>query len=117
MKKLSEICGFWKIIQAIIIFLPYLLFVYYVFKTFVDFQEGKTGLHQVLTPVTALPTPAVTVCSKDIFKNITLETTREDILQNLSKHVFTWEDFFHNDFIEELSDMNSYKIFNPRLGV
>ena len=106
-----------KLIQSIVIFVPCVLFAYYTLKSFDDFRERKTGLHEVLTPVTELPTPAVTVCSKDIFKNISIETTREEILQNLSHHVFTWEDFFHHDFIGNLSDMNPHEIFNPRLGV
>jgi len=49
--------------------------------------------------------------------NVTLKTTREEILQNLSRYVFTWEDFFHPDFIGNLSDMNPHEIFNPRLGI
>ena len=56
--------NFWKFIQAIIILIPYLLFVYYIFKSYIDFEEGKTGINQVMLLVSELPTPAVTVCSK-----------------------------------------------------
>ena len=117
MNKLNRNFIVRKLIQSIVIFLPYVLFSYYILKSFSDFQERKTGLHEILRPVTQLPAPTVTVCSKDIFKNINIETTREEILQNLSLHAFTWEDFFHHDFIRNLSDMNPHEIFNPRLGV
>ena len=47
MKKLYELSGFWKFVQAIFNILPFLLFVYFIIRSYLDFQEGKTGLHQV----------------------------------------------------------------------
>ena len=46
MKKLYELCDFWKFVKAIFSFLPFILFVYFILRSYLDFQEGKTGVHQ-----------------------------------------------------------------------
>ena len=47
MKKLYELCDFWNFVKAIFSFLPFILFVYFILRSYLDFQEGKTGVHQV----------------------------------------------------------------------
>ena len=46
MKKLYELCDFWKFVKAIFSFLPFILFVYFIIRSCLDFQEGKTGVNQ-----------------------------------------------------------------------
>ena len=46
MKKLNELCGFRNFVKAIFSFLPFILFVYFILRSYLDFQEGKTGVHQ-----------------------------------------------------------------------
>ena len=64
-----------------------------------------------------LELPTITVCSKDSFKNVDSNTSREEILENLSNHVFKWEDFFHQSFLEALENWDYHEIFHRRLGV
>ena len=47
MKNLYELCDVWKFVHAIFNFLPFVLFVYFIITSYLDFQEGKTGFHQV----------------------------------------------------------------------
>ena len=99
------------------IFCAYGLFIFFSWSSILEFQEGKTGFNQVLMPVQELPLPAITVCSKSVFKNVDNETFKEEILKNLSNHVFSWEEVFHASFLEKLHMWNPHEIFNPRLGV
>ena len=64
-----------------------------------------------------LELPTITLCSKYSFKNVNSNTSREEILMNLSNHVFNCEDFFHQSFLETLENWNYHEIFHRRLGV
>lgn len=76
----------------------YGLFAYFAIHIFSAYQAELTGLNQFLSPVSELPLPTITVCPKELFKNITSETTPEMVLQNIDEHVFSWEDLFDETF-------------------
>ena len=104
-----------KSTQMVLVFVAYGWFGYFCLLAYVDYQKEMTGLNQFLTPVRELPLPAITVCSKDIFKNVSDETTAEMILPNIEDYVFTKEDLFHENFIWGMWD--SHEIFSVQLGL
>ena len=116
-KQAMHQCSLRKLICGIFVLGSYGLFTYFSIDAIVEFAEGNIGVSQISTPVTELALPTITVCSKEIFKNVDSETSPDDILKNLSNYVFTWNDFFHHKFLENLQDWDSHEIFNPRLGV
>ena len=101
--------------QLVLVFVAYGWFGYFCLLAYIDYQKEMTGLNQFLTPVRELPLPTITVCSKDIFKNVSDETTAEMILSNIKDHVFTKEDLFHENFMWEMWD--SHEIFSLQLGL
>ena len=101
--------------QMILIFLAYGWFAYFCFQAYIDYRKEITGLNQFLTPVNELPLPAITVCSKEIFKNVSEDTTGNMILENMPNHFFTREDLFHETFMLEM--WNPHEIFSPTLGL
>ena len=101
--------------QMILVFVAYGWFAYFCIVAYIDYQKEITGLNQFLTPVNELPLPVITVCSKDIFKNVSDETTAEMILPNMKDHVFTKEDLFHENF--EWETWDSHEIFSVQLGL
>ena len=110
-------CNLRKIICAILVLCSYFCFLYFSIDAFLEYAEGKIGVNQISTPVSKLPLPTITVCSKEGYKNINAENTPDDVLRNLSNHVFTMNDFFHPTFLENLHEWNVHEIFNMRLGV
>ena len=104
-----------KSTQMVLVFVAYGWFGYFCLLAYVDYKKEITGLNQFLTPVRELPLPAVTLCSKDIFKNVSDDTTAEMILPNIKDHVFTKEDMFHESFRWEKWD--SHEIFSVQLGL
>ena len=99
----------------ILVFVAYGWFAYFCLIAYIDYQKEITGLNQFLTPVNELPLPAITVCSKEIFKNVSEETTADMILQTMPKHFFTREDLFHESFVVE--KWNPHEIFSSPLGI
>ena len=69
------------------------------------------------TPVTEIQLPTVTVCSKESFRNLDAQTTKIDVLANLSYYTYTWNDFFPVEFLNEIEKWNPHEIFNRKLGV
>jgi hypothetical protein len=59
------------------------------------------------------------VCSQEIFKNVTIETTTEMVIENLNDYVFAWEDLFDGKFTEQYSLYwkPHREIFSKKLGV
>ena len=90
---------------------------YFSFESFLEFKKEKTGINIVKVPVTDLELPTITVCPKESFKNLDAQTSKFDILGNLSNYSYAWKDFFHSDFLKKLHEWNHRKIFNIRLGV
>ena len=101
----------------ILVFVAYGWFAYFCLTAYIDYQKEITGLNQFLTPVNELPLPAITVCSKEIFKNVSEETTADMILQTMPKHFFTREDLFHESFVLDLEKWNPHEIFSSPLGI
>ena len=114
MKKASKF-SLRKFTQKVLVFVAYGWFGYFCLLAYIDYKKEITGLNQFLTPVRELPLPTITVCSKDIFKNVSDETTAEIILPNIKDHVFTKKDMFHENFWWEKWD--SHEIFSLQLGL
>ena len=114
MKKVAKF-SFRKSTQRVLVFVAYGWFGYFCLLAYIDYRKEITGLNQFLTPVRELPLPTITVCSKDIFKNVSDETTAEIILPNIKDHVFTKKDMFHENFWWEKWD--SHEIFSLQLGL
>ena len=114
MKKVTKF-SLRKSTQMVLVFVAYGWFGYFCLLAYIDYQKEMTGLNQFLTPVRELPLPSITVCSKDIFKNVSDETTAEMILPNIKDHVFTKKDMFHENFWWE--NWDSHEIFSLQLGL
>ena len=114
MKKVTKF-SLRKSTQMVLVFVAYGWFGYFCLLAYIDYKKEITGLNQFLTPVRELPLPTITVCSKDIFKNVSDETTAEIILPNIKDHVFTKKDMFHENFWWEKWD--SHEIFSLQLGL
>ena len=78
--------------------LAYLMFGYFSLHAFREYQKELTGINQWLEQVQELSLPTITVCSQEVFKNISKDTTTEMVLQNLSEYVFAWGDLFDGFF-------------------
>ena len=117
LKRYYFVCALKKVLTFVSVFCAYGFFVVLSWNSIVEFLEGKTGINQNLIHVPELPLPAITVCPKSVFKNIDNETNKEDILQNLSNHTYTWEEVFHPRFLAKIDLWNPHEIFNQRLGV
>ena len=63
--------------------------------------------------------PTITVCSQEVFKKVSNNTTKEMVLENLSDYFFAWEDLFDDLFTEyALAFWNPHcEIFSTKLGV
>lgn len=99
--------------------LAYLMFGYFSLHVFREYQKERTGINQWLEPVQELALPTITVCSQEVFKNISKDTTTEMVLQNLSEYVFAWEDLF-DGFFTVLASQLWYphrEIFSNTLGL
>ena len=103
--------------QMILVFVAYGWFAYFCLIAYIDYQKEITGLNQFLTPVNELPLPVITVCSKEILKNVSEDTTADLILQRMPDHFFTKEDLFHKSFLLELEKWNPHEIFSTQLGL
>ena len=114
MKKMTKI-SLREYTQMILVFLAYGCFGYFCIHGYIDYQKEITGLNQFLTPVNELPLPAITVCSKEIFKNVSEDTTAKMILESMPNHFFTRHDLFHETF--KLEMWNPHDIFSPQLGL
>ena len=114
MKKVTRL-SLRKSTQMVLVFVAYGWFGYFCLLAYIDYKKEMTGLNQFLTPVRELPLPSITVCSKDIFKNVSDETTAEMILPNMKDHVFPKEDLFHENF--EWKTWDSHEIFSLQLGL
>ena len=101
--------------QMILVFVAYGWFAYFCLIAYIDYQKEITGLNQFLTPVNELPLPAITVCSKEIFKNVSEDTTADMILESMPNHFFTREDLFHETFMWKFWDYR--EIFSVQLGL
>ena len=110
-------CNLRKLICMILVVSSYGCFTYFSIDAILEFQKEKTGYHQFSTLVTELELPVITICPKESYKNMNSQTTKHDILKNLSYHTYTWTDFFHSKFLEELIDWDYHEIFNIRLGI
>ena len=117
MLKRYFVCALTRVLTFVSVFCAYGFFVVLSWNSILEFQEGKTGINQNLIHVPELPLPAITVCPKSVFKNVDNETNKEDILQNLSNHTYTWEEVFHPRFLAKIDLWNPHEIFNQRLGV
>ena len=121
MKKITKV-GFIQLTKLIFISVAYVCFTIHSFVAILDFKEEKTGLNQFLHPVKELPMPSITVCSQEIFRNITSETTVDVMLQNLEDYVYKRSDLFHETFFS-LNTLNGEKvwhlheIFSSQLGL
>ena len=111
-------------IRETIIFLlisvAYGMFAFFSLKVVFEYKQELTGINQGLEHVEEMSLPTITVCSQDIFKNITKETTTEMVLQNLNEYVFSWEDLFDESFASGFSKSSwdpHREIFSNYLGL
>ena len=116
-KKLITKANFTEGLKLIFVFVAYAWFAYFSFMAFLQFQEEKTGLNQVLTPVPELPMPSITICSQEIFHDVTNETTADIMLQNLYDYIFTKKDLLGETFFEDSPRWNYHEIFSYQLGL
>ena len=105
--------------QMIFVFVAYGWFAYFCLIAYIDYQKEITGLNQFLTPVNELPLPAITVCSKEIYKNVSEDTTADTIIQNMPDHFFQREDLFYpyDTPFFKLEEWNPHEIFSLQLGL
>ena len=103
-------------IKLLFVIAAYAWFAYFSFFAFLHFQEEKTGLNQILIPVRGLSMPSITICSQEVFHDITNETKANMMLQNLENYVFTKEDLLGQTFFDKKS-WNHHEIFSYQLGL
>ena len=118
MKKITNI-SLRELTQMVLVFLAYGCFGYFCIQGYIDYQKEITGLNQFLTPVNELPLPAITVCSKEIYKNVSEDTTADTIIQNMPDHFFQREDLFYpyDTPFFKLEKWNPHEIFSLQLGL
>ena len=90
-----------------------LAFSFYCFQTYKEYSEFKTGWNQFQTLTEELPLPAITICSKEIYKNLGNKTSFE----NFENHVFEWQDFFTSESLARISGWKLREIFSPYIGL
>ena len=116
--KILENLSLRKLVTMGFLLCAYWGFIYFSWDAINEFRQEKTGLNQMLLNVNELPLPTITVCSTEMFKNANInETKKDELLSNLSNHVFAWNDFFDQSFLERLGQWNPHEIFSSRLGV
>ena len=117
MKKITKI-NLKDTIISVLIAVAYGLFAYFSLNTFFDYQKELTGFNQeVVVAARGLPMPVITVCSQDIFKNVSKETNTETVVQNLNDHVYARGDLFDEDmFLSPFWSKNN-EIFSRTLGL
>ena len=118
LKKMTKI-NLKDTIIFLLIGIAYGMFAYFSLHAFFEYRQELTGLNQWLEPVKELPLPTITVCSQEVFKNVSNDTTKEMVLENLSDYVFAWEDLFDGKFTEyhSLYWNPHHEIFSKKLGV
>ena len=116
-KRIVTKVNFTEGLKLIFVIVAHVWFAYFSFLAFLQFQEEKTGLNQVLTPVTELPLPWITICSQEIFHDVTNETTADIMLQNLHDYIFTKKDLLGETFFEDSPRWNYHEIFSYQLGL
>ena len=114
-KQITNVCLI-QITKCIFKLGAYVWFAFFSLCAFLDFQEEKTGLNQFLKPVKALPLPSITVCSQEIFQNITHETTADNMLSNLEDYLFKKTDLLHENF-NKWNVWHLHEIFSANLGL
>ena len=116
MNRLKVNFTFCEVIQMFMVFIVYGWFFYFSWISYSEFQNEMTGMSQFITPANDLPLPTITVCSKEIFKNVSDETNQKMLLQNLNNYVFTFNDLFHQKFLKN-KHWKSHEIFSAKLGL
>ena len=118
MKKMIKI-SVRETITLILISFTYGMFAFFSLNTFFLYRQELTGINQWLEPVDELQMPTITVCSQEVFKNVSKNTTTEMLLENLNDYVFAWEDLFDERFTELHSLFwNPHReIFSKKSGV
>ena len=122
MKKITKI-NLKDTIISLLIAVAYGLFAYFSLHTFLDYQKELTGFNQEVVATRELPMPVITVCSQNIFKNVSKETNTETVLQNLNDHVYAWGDLFDESMMPSMMPSpyslwnNNHEIFSNTLGL
>ena len=115
MKKITKI-NLKDTIISLLIAVAYGLFAYFSLHTFLDYQKELTGFNQEIVATKGLPMPFITVCSQNIFKNVSKETNTETVVQNLNDHVYARGDLFDEDMFSWFLFQN-HEIFSSTLGL
>ena len=117
MKKITRI-NLKDTIISLLIAVAYGLFAYFSLHTFFDYQKELTGFNQEVVATRELAMPFVTVCSQNIFKNVSKETNTETVVQNLNDHVYARGDLFDEDMFSIWWGWSiSHEIFSRVLGL
>ena len=116
MKKITRI-NLKDTIISLLIAVAYGLFAYFSLHTFFDYQKELTGFNQEVVATRELPMPVITVCSQNIFKNVSKETNTETVVQNLNDHVYARGDLFDEDMFSSPFWSKNHEIFSKTLGL
>ena len=120
-KKMTNIMR--DTIIMLLIGIAYGMFAYFSLHAFFEYRQELTGLNQWLEPVRELPLPTITVCSQNIFKNVSNKANTDTMLQNLNDHVYTWGDLFDKSLMPSMMASpyslwnNNHEIFSNTLGL
>ena len=110
-------------IIIILISLAYGLFAYFSLQAVFDYKKEFTAFNQELSTHRELPMPTITVCSQNIFKNVSNKANTDTVLQNLNDHVYTWGDLFDKSLMPSMMASpyslwnNNHEIFSNTLGL
>ena len=121
LKKMTNIMR--DTIIMLLIGVAYGLFATMSISVFFEYKEELTGFNQVLASVKELPMPTITVCSQNIFKNVSNKPNTETVLQNLDDHVYAWGDLFDESMMPSMMSSphslwnNNHEIFSNTLGL
>ena len=118
MKKITKI-NLKDTIISLLIAVAYGLFAYFSLHTFFDYQKELTGFNQEVVTTRELPMPVITVCSQNIFKNVSKETNTETVVENLNDHVYARGDLFDEEMFssKNWNWSKNYEIFSRTLGL
>ena len=116
MKKITRI-NLKDTIISLLIAVAYGLFAYFSLHTFFDYQKELTGFNQEVIATRELPMPVITVCSQNIFKNVSEETNTETVVQNLNDHVYARGDLFDENMFSSPFWSKNHEIFSNTLGL
>lgn len=90
------------------------LFAWNSYLAFNDYLQENTSLNGHLSPETELALPAMTICPKDLYKEIDIDATK--MLMNISSYTYNLDDIFGSWFFKTRSKWNISEVFSTGMG-